>query len=351
MSRIIVNEIPGSLEEFLEYMEEKKDLPGYKGKIKVEPDFAIDDNTLGGKLSGVILAGAGTVVPLILDWMKSRKNKTKIEKTAKTACLDITCMDNGQTGGDRSKEILTLEQVWEALQHFDPNGEYELNIRLKRVTEHLTRTDIRKDECLNRSGERQGDSVRKILIVSSNPVTMPRLRLDKEVSEIEDGLLRSIQRGQFEIRSRLAAQYRDLRKMMLDFNPHIVHLTGHGDENRLLMEDETGNSAPVSPRVLAGLFEVFSDKVDCVILSACYSVRHAEAVKKHIKYVIGMRREIQDNSAIEFAIGFYDTLGSGRPVEEAYKLGCNAILAKFPDSGDHNVPVLKIKKSDAGSQI
>ena len=52
-----------------------------------------------------------------------------------------------------------------------------------------------------------------------------------------------------------------------------------------------------------------------------------------------MRQAIQDKAAIEFAIGFYDALGAGRSVEDAFKFGRNAIR-EF-DLPGHQVPLLK----------
>lgn len=50
---------------------------------------------------------------------------------------------------------------------------------------------------------------------------------------------------------------------------------------------------------------------------------------KHIDYVIGMRDSVFDKAAIAFSIGFYDSLGYGRNIEEAFSLGKNAILWEY----------------------
>jgi len=182
---------------------------------------------------------------------------------------------------------------------------------------------------------------KKILILAANPKTTPRLRLDEEIREINEGLRRSNYRDRFVIYSVLDPGQRDLRRALLDHNPDIVHFTGHGNKKGLLVVDEMGMAVGLSSKALAGLFELFSDKVECVVLSACYSVHQANAVSKHIKYVIGMRKEIEDRAAVEFAIGFYDALGADRSVEDAFKFGTNAILQRFPNISEHLVPVLK----------
>jgi hypothetical protein len=183
--------------------------------------------------------------------------------------------------------------------------------------------------------------MKKILILSANPKTTPRLRLDEEVREIEEGLRRATYRSQFKIQSRWAVRLRDLRRALLDYGPHIVHFTGHGKEEGLLVEDELGLAVRISAKALGGLFELFSKQIECVIMSACYSERQAAAINKHIPYVIGMRKEIKDKASIEFAVGFYDALTAGRSIEVAFAFGCNAILTEFPDQSEHLIPVLK----------
>ncbi|MGD2087148.1 MAG: CHAT domain-containing protein [Candidatus Aminicenantes bacterium] len=185
--------------------------------------------------------------------------------------------------------------------------------------------------------------IKRILILASNPKATPQLRLDEEIREIDEGLRRSKHRDQFNIQAKCALRLRDLRRAILDYEPHIVHFTGHGNEDGLLVEDELGMAVRISTKALAGLFDLFSDQVECVLLSACYSAPQSAAIGKHINYVIGMRREIKDKAVIEFAVGFYDALGAGKSVEEAFKFGCNAILAMFPDLSEHLIPVLRKK--------
>lgn len=182
---------------------------------------------------------------------------------------------------------------------------------------------------------------KKILILSANPKNTQALRLDEEVREIEDGLRQSKKRSEFKIQIAMAVRLRDIRRALLQHEPHIVHFSGHGDTRGILLEDESGNAVLVSPDALAGLFELFKDKVVCVLLNSCYSETQAVAINNHIPYVIGMSHAVPDKAALEFAIGFYDGLGAGKSIEEAYLFGKNAIqLYGFPQ---HLNPVLKKK--------
>ena len=183
---------------------------------------------------------------------------------------------------------------------------------------------------------------KKILILAANPKNTPRLRLDQEVREIDEGLQRAQRRDEFIVKQQWAARPVDVRRAMLDFKPNIVHFCGHGGGlEGIAFEDENGNARLVSSEALAGFFELFSDTVDCVMLNACYSDTQAEAIAQHINYVIGMRKGLGDLAALEFAVAFYDALGAGQTIEFAYKLAWNAI--QWTNMPEHLTPVLKSK--------
>ncbi|WDD36139.1 AAA-like domain-containing protein (plasmid) [Nostoc sp. UHCC 0926] len=169
-------------------------------------------------------------------------------------------------------------------------------------------------------------ALKKILIVSTNPMTTGKLRLDEEVREIQSGLQRSRSRDQFEIITKWAVRPNDLRRALLDHDPHIMHFSGHGGRNQgLALENNTGQMQLVSAESLARLFKLFKDKIECVVLNGCYSEVQAQAISQDISYVVGISHEMSDKVAIQFAVGFYDALGTSRSYEDAYKFGCAAI--------------------------
>ncbi|BAY89371.1 MULTISPECIES: CHAT domain-containing protein [unclassified Tolypothrix] len=173
----------------------------------------------------------------------------------------------------------------------------------------------------------------KILILAANPSNTSRLRLDQELRDIKEGLQRSLNRENFDLRYDLAVRPRDIRRAILDYRPNIIHFSGHGAGIQgLAFEDETGKSQLVTGEALAGLFGQFSKQVECVLLNACYSEVQAEAISQQINYVIGMNDRIGDKAAVEFVVGFYDGLlaynpeyDEGAPVEFAFNIAKNAI--------------------------
>ncbi len=176
--------------------------------------------------------------------------------------------------------------------------------------------------------------VKTILVLSANPKGTNPLRLDEEIREIEQGLQRARQRDNFAFKSGQAMRDFEIHRYILDYEPQIIHFSGHGaGEAGLIFEDEIGQQKLVDAEALAGLFELFVPQIECVVLNACDSEIQAKAIAKHIDYVIGMKKEIGDTAAIKFAVGFYDALGAGRDFEFAYKLGCRFIrMAGIPEN-------------------
>jgi hypothetical protein len=209
--------------------------------------------------------------------------------------------------------------------------------------------------------------MKNILILSANPINTDKLRLDQEVREIQAALERSKSRKDFELITRWAVRIDDLRRALLDHQPQIVHFSGHGtktggtssqnnpehsqrDAIRLnsqpggiVLENEFGQMQLVSTKSLTDLFGLFKDKVECVLLNACYSETQSNAIYQHIDCVIGMERAIPDNTAIKFSVGFYDAIGAGRTYADAFQFGCNNInLNNIP--GD-SIPAIKSRNT------
>ena len=185
-----------------------------------------------------------------------------------------------------------------------------------------------------------------ILILTANPEDTNELRLGEEAREIAEGLELSQQRDYFEIITRWATRPADLQRALMKYKPAFVHFSGHGTEEQgLVLEDNLGKLKLVSTEALSELFELFKDTVECVVLNACYSEAQADAICRHIDYVVGMNQAVDDRTAIKFATGFYDALGAGFSIEKAFKLGRNRVsLESLPGA---YIPMLKTRSGNA----
>jgi hypothetical protein len=177
-----------------------------------------------------------------------------------------------------------------------------------------------------------------ILLLSSDPTNASRLRIGEELREIQEKLQLARLRERFTLDQRMSVRPTDISQALLDVQPHIVHFSGHGSASHALyFENQLGEIHPIMPDALAALFEQFKDQVNCVLLNSCYSEVQAVAIAEHINYVIGMNQAIGDHAAIAFAIGFYQALGAGRTIEEAYKFGC--VQIRLQNIPEHLTPI------------
>jgi hypothetical protein len=117
---------------------------------------------------------------------------------------------------------------------------------------------------------------------------------------------------------------RDLTRALLELRPRIVHFSGHGggEADGVFLEDEAGNACEVPPEAVAELFAALDGGVECVVLNACYSQPQAQAISAHVPFVVGTPDAIADEAAVAFSVGFYQALGAGCAIPQAYRVGC-----------------------------
>ena len=191
--------------------------------------------------------------------------------------------------------------------------------------------------------------MRKILFLAANPESTRRLNLEKEAREIQEALDISELAKEFELIQKWEVRPKDFRRALLKHEPDIVHFSGHGEGNLgLVISDESGASKAVTGDALAGLFAEFPC-VKCVLLNACYAKVQAQAIVRHVNYAIGMKDTIYDKAAIAFAIGFYDGLGYGRTIEEAFNLGSNAILWEYKSNSGETRRMIPVESAQVKS--
>lgn len=172
-----------------------------------------------------------------------------------------------------------------------------------------------------------------ILFMQADPADMVRLQSDEELRAINEQLRLAKKRSRFKLYQYPAVRPQDISRALLEVNPTIVHFSGHGHSSgAICCENEEGEAHPLTPAALTALFALFKEHLQCIILNACYSVIQAEALAQQIPYVIGMSNEVADDAAIAFSVGFYQALGAGRTIDDAFKLGCAQIqLENMPD--------------------
>lgn len=182
----------------------------------------------------------------------------------------------------------------------------------------------------------------KILFLAADPSDESRLRLGQELRDIKERLRIAKEPGKYQLEQRESVRVGDITQAIFDFEPYIIHFSGHGNsQGELCFENEVGKAKPVEPDALAAMFELFAPQVNCVVLNACYSEIQAEAIAEHIPFAIGMNDAIGDKAAIAFAVGFYRALGANRSIEEAYEFG--RVEIRLEGIPEYLKPVIKKK--------
>ena len=159
----------------------------------------------------------------------------------------------------------------------------------------------------------------RILFLSANPWNTSRILVDKEAREIFERLEEGPCRDKFELHKHAAIRPGDLHRLLMKYQPAIVHFSGHGSKNcKIILEGTHGRGKQVDPQGLVDLFRFSSQYVRLVLLNACFTSPQASALAGVIDYSIGISKAIGDRAGVAFAGGFYRALGFGKPIPEAF---------------------------------
>jgi hypothetical protein len=241
----------------------------------------------------------------------------------------------------------TAQQVLEGLMQSEAFRQeaVEADFRVVIRNDPYTRVDLK-------NGVTEGATLRGpacILFLGANAADSERLGLDEEARAIDQALLKSQLRDRFRIEQQWAVRADDLPGCLMRHAPVVVHFSGHGTGSReLVLKAADGSEQPASPQYLTKLFCALKDGIRCVVLNACYSDKQARAIAGCIDCVIGMAREIGDESAVAFAASFYEAIGYGKSVGVAFDIACARVGVTDPD--DVKAPQLHTRGDiDAGS--
>ena len=158
----------------------------------------------------------------------------------------------------------------------------------------------------------------RILFLAANPKTTAPLDLDTEFNQIESALGETRNTTRILLQHRWKLSHDQLLDFLLQYRPHIVHFSGHGTEDHLLLQDRDGNAWPLDRATARAAFKTTASTTHMVVLNACYSRDVAEDVSEVVDCVIGMSQPIYDNTAIRFSTALYKGLGDGLSVREAF---------------------------------
>jgi esterase/lipase superfamily enzyme len=166
-----------------------------------------------------------------------------------------------------------------------------------------------------------------ILVLAANTEEVTFRQLQREAKLIRQWLYESEAGRRHPVRPKQAFRQDDLRYLLLQYDPLVVHFKGDGSRFvDIVLKDDRGQIERVPPDALHRSFAAASGRVDCVVLRGCYSHQLAEALLSHVACVVGLSSDADDETAQRFAAGFYRGLASDKDYHTAFELGRNEII-------------------------
>ena len=160
----------------------------------------------------------------------------------------------------------------------------------------------------------------KILYLAANPLDTGHLRVQEEARDLQGRIREGTRRDDFEVIYYPAVRPRDLLRGLQEVQPHIIHFSGHGNEDKqIVLQDDMGLSCPVAPEDLAGLVGLFKTNLKVALMTSCYGHSQAEALRSVLDFTIGMDEPISDEGALRFSAAFYQVLASGGSIKQAFE--------------------------------
>lgn len=155
------------------------------------------------------------------------------------------------------------------------------------------------------------------------------LRVGREQKRIRAAVESALHRDQIELDVRPAATTFDLLDGITRFRPHVVHFSGHSDEDLIVFEDEEDAShqgVVVTARAFASAMRATDEPPLLVLLNSCNSAAQIDdLVTLGVPFAIGMADNIDDGDAINYAAQFYAGIANGQSVKASHLLGQAAL--------------------------
>src|SRR3569833_2263912 len=155
------------------------------------------------------------------------------------------------------------------------------------------------------------------------------LRVGREQKRIRAAVESALHRDYIELDVRPAATTGDLLDGITKFRPHVVHFSGHSDDDLIEFEDELDEhheGVIVTARAFAAAVKATDDPPLLVLLNSCNSAaQNDNLVEQVAPFAIGMADEIDDGDAIVYAAQFYAAVANGQSIKSAHLSGQAAL--------------------------
>jgi len=268
-------------------------------------------------------------------------NQALNEEELKELCFSYfrSVYDNftdGQTVNSRKLKLIEyadkhqeISKLLEAIQEYNPT------VYMEFLSEVGSPEKLKPELVPNNQTNLEPTNIKTcdVLVLAANPIDTDLLQLEQEAELIQQRLQEGTVGKGFVVKFERAVRVEDISKYLLQYRPLIIHFSGHGSPSgEIILNNSQGQAQAVSAEALAELLKIVQVQIECVLLNACFSLEKADVLAEQVNCVVGMDAEIDDESAVVFAAGFYRGLGFGRGYYTAFELGRNEInLSNLPN--------------------
>jgi hypothetical protein len=169
-----------------------------------------------------------------------------------------------------------------------------------------------------------------VLYLMANPIRRHHLRVDAEVSKVNEEIRRSQFRDNIALHQSPATNLNAIIRGLNDHRPRIVHFSGHGNSVGVAVDDggiKRTKKQFVTFDILGKALAATDSPPEVVVLNACQSAGARSALLGTAKAIIVMQDSISDVAAVAFATMFYGGVASGQSLQSAFEQGRIAVEA------------------------
>lgn len=184
----------------------------------------------------------------------------------------------------------------------------------------------------------------RIAFLTANPSDEGRIRTDIELKAVKRAINASGNRDNVHLEPFTAASFSDLLNALNEYQPHVVHFSGHGGSCSLSFDSEDDldlSSSQLDFSLINEVVSAIDDPPTMLVFNACDTLKGAEMFTQTVRAVLAMSDSIGDLAAVVFAPAFYAALSAGQSVKSALAQG--KAMLKVQAVGDEELPTLLLK--------
>lgn len=245
-------------------------------------------------------------------WQSRVANLAKEEARLHTSMLRAEQSETAALERERARERRTADQATAAHR--------------AALEARVTETESEVRAALRQLPAPRPEKLRVLLLGSSS---LGDLRVGREQKRIRAAVQSALHRDQIELDVRPAATTADLLDGISRFRPHIVHFSGHSNDDLIVLEEEIDaphEGVVVTAKAFAAAIAATDAPPHLVLLNSCNSASQIEGlVSGTVSFAIGMAAEIDDGDAINYAAQFYAAIANGQSIRSAHLSGRAAL--------------------------